>query len=175
VQYPRSQPYPPSHATNNGVGNSSYPSDPDPTAPRAGSSHTSFSMQAHMGLFSVGRNQLPSSPQQMSPSAVASDFYGRAVQQYQPATQIHSPYSNPRPPSSGYDPRTGLSSSPPNTLPPGYPASSSLTNLSQSALVPSSLSEGPTLVQFSSRAPYPIAAYGQQQSSTSWGSNATPS
>lgn len=179
LHYPRSQPYPhvpASHSdgpANNGTGHSTYRSDPDATGPRAGSSHTSISMQAPIGASSVGRNQLSSSPQQIPPSAVVSDFYGRAVQQLQPATQVHSPYSNPRPPSSGYDPHTGLSaplySAQSNTLPPGYPASSSLTNLSQSVPLSSSLNEGTTLVQFSSRAPYPIAAYGQQQSSTSWG------
>lgn len=178
LQYPPPQSYPPvptSHTdglANSTTGHPSYRPEPDATGPRVGSSHTSFNMQAPIRALSIGKNQLPSS-QQVSSSAV-SEFYGRAAQQFQPATQIHSPYSNPHRPSSGYDPRTGFSASSaqPNALPPGYPASSSLTNLSQAALVSSS--EGPTLVHFSNRAPYPIAAYGQQRSSSSWGSYASP-
>lgn len=145
---------------------------------RVGSSHTSFSMQAPIGSYPAGRTQQPSStPLASQPGVIASDFYGRAVQQYhQATTPIQSPYASPQTSSlAGYDLASQLSGSPysvqSNMLPAGYPASSSLTNISQSAppLSSSPLSDNATYVQFSNRAPYPIASYGQRES-TAWSS-----
>ena len=181
--------YPSQFMTSTGTGTGSA-IDADPSASsagngiRAGTSHTSFSVQAPIGPGAgrgggVGGVSVIGSPS--SSSASPPQLY------YQPATA--SPLQ------SAYYPQSmvgsGYASSPYSAhsvaLPQGYPASSSLTNVNQilgagfassPGAVSSPALHGGDYVQFSNRAPYPIASYPSPSAnphsspSSSWGSYA---
>ena len=182
--------------TSQSAGNGS--ADGGAVVARAGSSHTSFSLQAPLMLTS--RGQQGSTPPLTAPVVDSSGYYGQhpsASQVYVSTTPYYLGGTMPLQSYPHSQSRFGYEAAPPAasaahphlihspSLPAGYPPSSSLPDLplnshsSQPNLPLNTYASPPSLgsnyVQFSTRAPYPIAPYPYNSPTSPWTQYPSPS